>query len=295
VRGLRMSYGDFEAVRGIDLEVEHGEIFAFVGPNVAGKTTTVEMLEGYRPRRAGEVAVLGVDPATPTRAWRARIGVVLQTCQLPGELTVRELLSRYGGYYPAPRPVAETIALVGLEDKRDTRAGRLSGGQQRRLDVALALIGDPELIFLDEPTTGFDPGARRQFWGVIAGLRDLGKTVFLTTHYMDEAQALADRVAIIAGGRIVAQDTPSRLGGRDRAACEIRFRLPEPHDPADLPRLNDANTAVEGAEVRVRTGAPQATLWTLLGWSRDRGVELLALEVARPSLEDIYLELVGRS
>ena len=175
VRGLRMSYGEVEAVRGIDLDVGRGEIFAFVGPNGAGKTTTVEILEGYRARSGGDVDVLGVDPAAPTRAWRARLGVVLQTCELTGELTVHELLSRYGNYYPAPRSVAETIALVGLQDKRDTRAGRLSGGQQRRLDVALALIGDPELIFLDEPTTGFDPGARRQFWGVIAGLRSSAK------------------------------------------------------------------------------------------------------------------------
>jgi ABC-2 type transport system ATP-binding protein len=282
VRGLRMSYGEFEAVRGIDLDVRRGEIFAFVGPNGAGKTTTVEILEGYRARSGGDVEVLGVDPAMPTRAWRARLGVVLQTCELTGELTVRELLSRYRGYYPAPRSVEETIALVGLEDKRDTRAGRLSGGQQRRLDVALALIGDPELIFLDEPTTGFDPGARRQFWGVIAGLRDLGKTVFLTTHYMDEAQALADRVAIIASGRIVAQDTPARLGGRDHAGCEIHFRLPGSFEESDLPHLDDAEATVEGVEVRVRTAAEQATLWTLLGWSRERGVELaLAARASR--------------
>jgi ABC-2 type transport system ATP-binding protein len=295
VRGLRMFYGELEAVRSIDLDVRRGEIFAFLGPNGAGKTTTVEILEGYRARRGGDVDVLGVDPAAPTRAWRARLGVVLQTCELTAELTVRELLSRFAGYYPAPRSVADTIALVGLEDKRDTRAGRLSGGQQRRLDVALALIGDPELIFLDEPTTGFDPGARRQFWDVIAGLRDLGKTIFLTTHYMDEAQALADRVAIIASGRIVAQDTPARLGGRDHALCEIRFRVPERLNPSDLPRLDGADTSVEGAEVQVRTATPQATLWTLLGWSRDRGVELPGLELTRPTLEDVYLELVAQS
>ena len=253
-----MSYGDFEAVRGIDVDVHRGEIFAFVGPNGAGKTTTVEILEGYRRRSGGEVEVLGVDPASPTQAWRARIGVVLQTCELPPELTVRELLSRYAGYYPAPRSVEETIALVGLEDKRDTRAGRLSGGQERRLDVGLALIGDPELIFLDEPTTGFDPGARHQFWGVIDGLRKLGKTVFLTTHYMDEAEALADRVAVIAAGRIVAEGQTSRLGGRDAAPCEIRFHLPEGLPATELLDLNwvgGCRAGLNGEDSRCLRGA----------------------------------------
>ena len=294
VRGLRMSYGAVEVLRDIDLEVRRGEIFAFIGPNGAGKTTTVEILEGYRRRGAGDVKVLGADPAAATLDWRARIGVVLQSCELTGELTVSEHLSRYAGYYPTPRPVEETIELVGLQDRRDIRAGRLSGGQQRRLDVALALIGDPELIFLDEPTTGFDPGARRQFWGVIAGLRELGKTVFLTTHYMEEAQALADRVAVIVSGRIVALDTPARLGGRDRAPCEIRFRLPDGLLVSDLPDLPGAHTTVAGGGVTVRTEAEQGTLWTLLGWNRERGAELVALEVARPNLEDIYLELVGQ-
>jgi ABC-2 type transport system ATP-binding protein len=295
VRGLRMSYGEIEAVRGIDLEVRHGEVFAFVGPNGAGKTTTVEILEGYRARSGGEVEVLGVDPAAATLAWRARLGVVLQSCELTGELTVSELLSRYAGYYPAPRAVQETIGLVGLQDKHDARAGNLSGGQQRRLDVALALIGDPELIFLDEPTTGFDPGARRQFWGVIGGLRDLGKTVFLTTHYMDEAQALADRVAIIVGGRIVALDTPARLGGREHAPCELSFLLPEGIDVTELPDLEGAETDIQETAVRVRTSAEQATLWSLLSWASERHVELRGLEVLRPSLEDIYLELVEQA
>ena len=200
VKGLRKSYDDVEAVRGIDLEVGPGEVFAFLGPNGAGKTTTVEILEGYRERDGGEVTVLGEDPAA-TRRWRERIGIVLQSCVQQKELTVRETLEMYAGYYPAPRDVDETIELAGLAEKADERAGKLSGGQQRRLDVALALIGDPELLFLDEPTTGFDPSARRHAWDVIAGLRELGKTIFLTTHYMDEAQALADRVAIIAAGR----------------------------------------------------------------------------------------------
>ena len=291
VRGLRKSYGSFEAVKGIDFEIRAGEIFAFVGPNGAGKTTTVEILEGYRTRNDGEVRVLGLDPAEPTRAWRSRIGVVLQTCELPPELTVRELVTRYASYYPAPRPIDETIALVGLEDKTGTRSGRLSGGLQRRLDVALALVGDPELIFLDEPTTGFDPGARRQFWDVISGLRSLGKTIFLTTHYMDEAEALADRVAVITAGEIVAEGPPDRIGGRDQAACEIRFRLPGPLDASDLPVRGEQLSASDGL-VCIRTEAPQTTLVALLRWAEGRGAELQGLELVRPSLEDIYLELV---
>jgi ABC-2 type transport system ATP-binding protein len=294
VRGLRKSYGSFEAVRGVDFEIRAGEIFAFVGPNGAGKTTTVEILEGYRPRNGGEVSVLGVDPVAPTRAWRSRIGVVLQTCQLPAQLTVRELVARYASYYPAPRPVEETLALVGLEDKRDARSRRLSGGQQRRLDVALALVGDPELIFLDEPTTGFDPGARHQFWDVISGLRSLGKTIFLTTHYMDEAQALADRVAVIAAGQLVAEGPPDRLGGRDRAACEIHFRLPQPFRASDLPLRTETLVAAD-ENIRIRTDTAQASLAALLDWADDHHAELVGLEVVRPSLEDIYLKLVSKS
>ena len=223
VAGLRKSYGELEAVRGIDLEVATGEIFAFLGPNGAGKTTTVEVLEGYRGRTAGEVTVLGEDPAHVDRAWRERVGIVLQEGKMHPELTVRESLELFAGYYRSPREVADTIDLTGLSEKADDRVGRLSGGQQRRLDVALALIGDPELLFLDEPTTGFDPSARRRAWEVVASLRDLGKTVFLTTHYMEEAQALADRVAIIAGGRIVAQGSPGELAGgaRRRGANQL--------------------------------------------------------------------------
>jgi ABC-2 type transport system ATP-binding protein len=289
VRGLRKSYGDNEAVRGLDLEVRRGEVFAFLGPNGAGKTTTVEILEGYRERSAGEVEVLGVDPASPPREWRERIGIVLQQCRMPSELSVRETLELYAGYYRDPRPVDETIALVGLESKADDRTGRLSGGQQRRLDVAVALIGDPELLFLDEPTTGFDPTARRQAWNLIAGLRDLGKTVFLTTHYMDEAQVLADRVTIIVGGRIVAEGPPDQLGA-DAATTEVRFRLPDGVRPDELP-ADGAEVDSSGRFVTLRTGEPVKLLNDLTGWALDRGLDLQALDVGSPSLEDVYLEL----
>src|ERR1700685_937822 len=214
VRGLVKRYGDHEAVRGIDLEIYRGEIFAFLGPNGAGKTTTVEILEGFRKASGGEVEVLGEDPGRAPASWRARIGIVLQDSEAEPGLTVRECLELYAGYYPAPRDVDETVALVDLAGQADRRGSALSGGQRRRLDVALALIGDPELIFLDEPTTGFDPAARRAAWEVIAGLRDLGKTIFLTTHYMEEAEWLADRIAVIAAGEIVAQGTPQTLPHR---------------------------------------------------------------------------------
>src|SRR5947199_5545337 len=235
IEGLRKSYGGFEAVRGLSLRVERGEIFAFLGPNGAGKTTTVEILEGFRDRDAGEVRVLGVDPAVTGADWRDRVGVVLQDSEPEPGLSVRECLALYAGYYRAPRNIEDTIALVGLQDKSDTLAAHLSGGQRRRLDVALALIGDPDIVFLDEPTTGFDPSARRAAWEVIAGLRQLGKTVFLTTHYMDEAEYLADRIAVLAAGRIVAEGTPKTLGGRDRMTATIRFTLPSRFTARDLP------------------------------------------------------------
>jgi ABC-2 type transport system ATP-binding protein len=269
-----MSYGATEAVRGIDLEVNRGEVFAFLGPNGAGKTTTVEILEGYRRRTGGEVNVLGEDPARAGREWRERIGIVLQSGRLDPYLTVRESLDLYAGYFRKPRPTEEVIALVGLESKADERARRLSGGQQRRLDVGMALIGDPELLFLDEPTTGFDPSARRQAWDVIAGLRDLGKTVFLTTHYMDEAQRLADRVTIIAAGQIVARGTPEDLGERDSGETTIRYR-------------------VDGREVCLQTATPVQTLNELTGEALAKGEDLEGLEVTRPSLEDVYLELTA--
>jgi ABC-2 type transport system ATP-binding protein len=275
ISGLRMSYGENEAVRGIDLEVAAGEIFAFLGPNGAGKTSTVEILEGYRKRTGGEVSVLGEDPAHAGSAWRDRIGIVLQSNSLDPYLTVRESLELYAGYFSHPRSVEETIGLVGLEEKADERARKLSGGQQRRLDVGLALVGDPELLFLDEPTTGFDPSARRQFWDVIAGLRDLGKTVFLTTHYMDEAQRLADRVTIIAAGQIVAEGTPEDLGERDKATTTIRYR--------DESR----------EEVSIETLDPVRELNRLTAAALERGEDLEGLEVTRPSLEDVYLDLTS--
>ena len=229
VHGLRKRYGDNEAVRGIDLEVGHGEIFAFLGPNGAGKTTTVEILEGFRHASDGSISVLGADPWKAPSSWRERIGIVLQESAAEPGLTVRECLSLYAGYYRRPRDVEETLELVALREQGDQRATALSGGQRRRLDVALALIGDPELIFLDEPTTGFDPAARRAAWEVIAGLRELGKTILLTTHYMEEAERLADRIAVIAAGEIVAQGTPQTLGDRQRAASQIVFSLPDGH------------------------------------------------------------------
>ena len=234
--------------------------------------------------------MLGEDPAKAGRAWRGRLGVVLQECKPDPFLTVRETLALFAGYYSSPRPVEETIARVGLEEQRDQRVRKLSGGQQRRLDVGLALIGDPELIFLDEPTTGFDPTARRNAWELIAGLRDLGRTVFLTTHYMDEAQALADRVAIINSGQIVAAGPPSELGGRADAPTEISFRLPAGKSAADLPYgLGEVKAGHD--QISVSTKEPVQTLNRLTGWAMTENVELAALTVARPSLEDVYLQL----
>jgi ABC-2 type transport system ATP-binding protein len=288
--GLRKSYDQVEAVRGIDLTVRAGEIFAFLGPNGAGKTTTVEVLEGYRERSGGDVSVLGEDPAAAGRDWRARVGIVLQQSKTHPELTVAETLEMFAGYYPAPLPVAETIAQVGLDDKADTRVSRLSGGQQRRLDVGMALVGDPELLFLDEPTTGFDPSARRQFWGVIEGLRGLGKTIFLTTHYMEEAQRLADRVAIVVTGQVVAEGTPGDLVAADREATSIRFRLPAGSTLDEVPAVGVAEKGEDGS-VTLRAAEPVRALHELTGWALERGVDLKGLEVRRPSLEDVYLGL----
>ncbi len=291
VRGLRKSYGPFEAVAGIDLEVERGEIFAFLGPNGAGKTTTVEILEGFRDRTAGEVSVLGVDPAHAGSSWRNRVGAVLQESSAEPGFTVRECLQLYSGYYLEPRDIDETIALVGLEEKAETKGAQLSGGQRRRLDVALALIGDPELIFLDEPTTGFDPSARRTAWHVIEGLRQLGKTVFLTTHYMDEAEHLADRIAVIAGGRIVAEGTPGSLGGRNTMAATISFTLPEGVGADELPEELRGLLSGAGERVTLTTHTPLIHVRDLADWAIGRELDLSDLALRRPTLEDVYLNL----
>jgi len=271
VRGLTKSYGEFEAVKGIDFELGAGEVFGLLGPNGAGKTTTIEILEGYRERDAGEVEVLGADPATADLDWRGRIGVVLQSSAMYENLTVAEHLAQFAGYYEHPRAGHEVIGLIGLEEKRDTRARRLSGGQRRRLDLGLALIGDPELIFLDEPTTGFDPGARRRAWDTIRSLRELGKTILLTTHYLDEVEQLADRVAVLREGRIVASGTVLELVG-SAPATEIRYRR-------------------NGEVVVLETDEPTRVLHELTEAAMQRGEELEGLEVRRPSLEEVYLSL----
>ncbi len=289
VRGLRKTYDRVQAVKGIDLSVERGEVFALLGPNGAGKTTTVEILEGYRTRDGGEVTVLGTDPARADRAHRARVGIVLQSTGVDPYLTVAETVELYRGYYPSPRPVDEVIELVGLVEKRDERVVRLSGGQQRRLDVAIALAGDPELLFLDEPTTGFDPGARRNAWEIVRNLTALGKTVFLTTHYMDEAQNLANRVAVISRGEVVAEGPPDTIAGRHLAETVIRFRSPAGADPSALP----FDLSADGDAFELQTADPTKTLHELTAWALERGVALEGLTVTQPSLEDVYLELTG--
>ena len=288
VTGLRKTYGTLEAVKGIDLTVSTGEVFAMLGPNGAGKTTTVEILEGHRARTAGEVSVLGFDPSRGGSAFRQRIGIVLQTVGVEHYLTVAEAIDLFRTYYPSPRDLDDVIEVVGLTEKRDTRVKKLSGGQQRRLDVAIGLAGDPDLLFLDEPTTGFDPGARRNAWRMIENLKSLGKTVFLTTHYMDEAQNLADRVAIIVGGEIVAEGTPSTLAARDGHLTRIAFRLPA--GSPELPAALGASIGSDGL-VHLETADPTRTLHDLTGWALSNDVELVHLSVTRPSLEDVYLQL----
>jgi ABC-2 type transport system ATP-binding protein len=272
VEDLRKSYGADEALRGISFAIEEGEVFGLLGPNGAGKTTTVEILEGYRKRDGGTVEVLGFDPQRAERRFRERIGVVLQTSEVWQNLTPRETLLMFAGYYPRPRDVDEVLELVGLQDKQDARAKTLSGGQKRRLDLGLALVGDPQLVFLDEPTTGFDPAARRTAWEMIRSLRSLGKTVLLTTHYLDEAQQLSDRVAVLRAGQIVIIGTPSALVGRSLEA-EIRYRR-------------------NGEQVVLRTEEPTRVLHELTTKALAEGRELEGLEVRRPSLEDVYLSLV---
>ncbi|WP_046771362.1 ABC transporter ATP-binding protein [Jiangella alkaliphila] len=271
VRGLRKAYAGVAAVDGLDLDVEHGEVFALLGPNGAGKTTTVEILEGFRRRDGGEVSVLGADPARPGAGWRERIGIVLQSSGGHDELTVHELVHHFAGYYPDARDPDEVIAAVGLDEKSTTRARHLSGGQRRRLDVALGILGNPALLFLDEPTTGFDPEARREFWALITSLAADGTTIILTTHYLDEAEHLAGRVGVITSGRIVALDSPDRLGGRDQDQAVVRW-------------TEDGHTQTE------RTAEPTALVSAL---AHRLGGEVPGLTVSRPTLEDVYLRLIG--
>jgi len=292
VEGLRKRYGAVDAVRGVSFSVEEGEVFALLGPNGAGKTTTVEILEGFRPHDGGRVEVLGYDPGNRStrRGLRERMGIVLQELAVEPTLSVREVLTRNAGYYPAPRGVGEVIELVGLGEKANARIKTLSGGQQRRLDLGLGIIGDPDILFLDEPTTGFDPSARRAAWDLVKALTGAGTTVILTTHYMDEAEALADRVAIIARGEIVATGTPDSLGGRDAGDVEIRFHLPAAIAAADLPVPVES---VDGTLVKIKTDQEVQVLHKLTGWAIRRKVVLTGLAVERLSLEDVYLRLVG--
>lgn len=280
------------ALSGVDLEVETGECYALLGPNGAGKTTCVEILEGYRKRTAGEAEVLGYDPETGSRELRRRIGIVLQQAGIEADLKVLEVLDYYGGMYPTRRPVDEVIDSVGLTDKAGAKVKTLSGGQRRRLDMALVLIGDPDLLFLDEPTTGFDPSARRNSWELISGLRSLGKTILLTTHYMDEAQNLADRVGVLVGGRLVAEGPPDTIAGRETGEALIRFRLPPAVTDEDMPSDLDGASIHKGT-VTVATAETTRTLHRLTSWALDRGVELEGLSVERRSLEDVYLQLAG--
>jgi ABC-2 type transport system ATP-binding protein len=287
VRELVKSYGTVQAVRGIDLDIHPGEIFALLGPNGAGKTTTIEILEGYRSRDSGEVLVLGHDPGRERAKIKPRVGIVLQKTGVDRYLTVAETIQLFASYFPRPRPVDEVIDLVGLDAKRGARVTTLSGGQLRRLDMAVALVGDPDLLFLDEPTSGFDPSARREAWHVVKSLAALGKTILLTTHYMDEAQYLADRVAVIAAGQIVAEGPPATLADRDLAAARIRYRTSDGASPPDgLSWTLAPNGFTEIASVDV-----VADLHRLTGWALTNAITLDGLEVTRPTLEDVYLQL----
>jgi ABC-2 type transport system ATP-binding protein len=289
VSGLTKSYGHLRAVAGVSFEIRRGEVFALLGPNGAGKTTTVEILEGFRRRDGGDVAVLGLDPSRQRARLKKQIGIVLQSTGVDRYLTVAETIAMYSRYYPHPRPIEDVMAVVGLVDKRDTRVIKLSGGQQRRLDVAIALAGDPELLFLDEPTTGFDPAARHEVWQVVKNLAALGKTVLLTTHYMDEAQELADRVAVIVSGRIVTEGTPTTLAGRDAARAKVRYRVPDGVAP---PARWGGPPSPQGLLEFIPEDLTTA-LHQLTGWALDHDVRLEDLQIVRPSLEDVYLQLTG--
>jgi ABC-2 type transport system ATP-binding protein len=291
VRGLVKSYGPVRAVDGLSFEVAEGEIFALLGPNGAGKTTTIEILEGHRARTAGQVAVLGVDPERGGRPYRERVGIMLQSGGIDADLTVAETVRLYASFYRRPRSVPDTIALVGLTRDAGRRVRTLSGGMQRRLDLGLALVGDPEVIFLDEPTTGFDPTARRAAWEMVAGLRSLGKTVLLTSHYMDEVEHLADRVGIIRRGKLIEVASPRELGGRDAAAALISFRVPYAGRGEDLPTGPWRLLPSGAGTVTVETAEPTRALAVLTGWAVERGAELGGLTLTRPSLEDTYLRM----
>jgi ABC-2 type transport system ATP-binding protein len=294
VKNLRKSYGSLKAVDDVSFAVEEGEVFALLGPNGAGKTTTIEILEGFRGRDAGQVEVLGVDPGNrKTQRWlRSRLGIVLQELAVEPFLSVRQVLSRNAGYYPHPRPVDEVLEMVGLAEKATARVKTLSGGQQRRLDVGLGVVGEPDLLFLDEPTTGLDPSGRRATWDLIKQLEAEGTTVILTSHYMDEVEALASRVAVLAGGRIVATGTPGSIGGRDAGVVTIRFRLPAGVSPAELPV---PASAVNGDEIEIRTEDELPVLHALTGWAMERRIGMPGLSVRRVTLEDVYLRLTGSS
>jgi ABC-2 type transport system ATP-binding protein len=291
VEHLSKSYGDTVAVRDVSFEVQKGEVFALLGPNGAGKTTTVEILEGFRDRSGGTVRTLGVDPADhSTQRWlRTRIGVVLQELAIEPYYSVRQVISRNAGYYPSPRPIDEVIDLIGLREKADERIKKLSGGQQRRLDVGLGIVGNPDLLFLDEPTTGLDPAGRRDTWDLIKRLSSAGTTVLLTTHYMDEVEALAHRVAVLFGQEIVASGTPSSIGGRDMGAVTIRFRLPDGVALGELPFPAEPTAGHD--HVLIHTGDELRVLHDLTGWALDGGHTLAGLSVLRESLEDVYLGL----
>ncbi len=290
VTGLTKRYGDQMAVDGIDLQVAEGEILAFLGPNGAGKTTTIEILEGFRKPSSGTVSVLGVDPAEAPLSWRERIGIVLQESEPVTELTARESVVMQAGYYSNPRDIDEVLGLVGLADSANQRTRKLSGGQRRRLDLALALVGDPELVFLDEPTTGFDPAARRESWGMIEALRDMGRTVLLTTHYMDEAQVLADRIVVIADGRVVAKGTADQLADQIQAKTRISWLYDSSASPP-----NELGWSLAEDRAVIETDAVVSTLHDLTGWASETGAALDEFEVVRPNLEDTYLELIRQN
>ena len=293
VQGLRKSYDGVERVHAIDFSVARGEIFGLLGTNGAGKTTTIEILEGYRPRDGGEVTVLGDDPSHPSRAWRERIGIVLQESELDPLYTVRETVTQFGRYFSASADVDETIGRVGLAAKADERIGRLSGGQKRAVDVALGLIGRPELLFLDEPSTGLDPAARREMWATIGDLRDAGTTILLTTHYMDEAQNLADRLVIMRAGDVVGSGTTAELSAGDGDTAIVTFRLDRPDALAAIADRLSATPSIDDGGVRLHSSAPQRDLYELLRWAEGDGVDLHGLEVDRPTLDDIFLRLTA--